>query len=65
MKKIFDLIAVICAILFFIFAMALDSPSYLPIKICAVTAAYLFGYVTFKTKIGDCLELCGDEYDVD
>ena len=60
MKKIFDLIAVICGILFFTFAMALDSPSYLPIKICAVTAAYLAFYIRYQIKKDNYVEV-GDE----
>lgn len=42
--------AVICGILFFVFAMALDSPSNYPIYVCFVSSAYLFIYVLVEMR---------------
>jgi len=45
MKKLFDVLAVISAILLFTFMMALDSPSNIPIITCLITSLYLAIYV--------------------
>lgn len=49
-RKLFDVMAVICGILFFVFAMALDSPSNYPIYVCFVSSAYLFIYVLVEMR---------------
>lgn len=47
MKRMFKIINVIAAIVFFVFAMAVDT-SDLAIKLCLITGGYLFLYMYGK-----------------
>ena len=48
MKRFFKVINIIAAITYFVFAMALDSDSNIPITICAITSGWLFIYLCGK-----------------
>jgi len=45
---IWDVLAIICAIVMFIFVMALDSPTVIPLVVCLVCAIYLTIYARAK-----------------
>lgn len=62
-KKLFDGLAIICGILVFIFAMAVDSASYVPIKICAVCTTYLVIYVFLKYRNAEYIDSDGEDYE--
>lgn len=47
-SKIFDVIAILCVVLLFVFVMALDSPSVIPMYICLVCTIYLLIYARVK-----------------
>lgn len=46
--KIWDVLAIICAILMFLFIMALDSPTVMPLVISLICAIYLIIYTRAK-----------------
>ena len=54
MRKVLKIIAIICGILFFVFAMALDSESTIPAYICLGSILYLGIYSSIKVSVWGC-----------